>query len=409
MTDLTINRYVASGTQAQRLAFTPAPATPASGPSPLCIWYETDTGYTYLSANAAAWVRVNDGLPWKPNCRAATTGALAANTYANGTSGVGATLTGNANGALAAQDGVTLVANDRLLVKNEVAGENNGIYVVTQVGAGGTPYILTRATDADSGAELVNAVVKVSEGTTLADTEYQCTTNATITVGTTALTWSQPAAGGGLLAANNLSDVASATTSRTNLGVGTGDSPQFTAVNIGNASDTTVTRTGAGDIAVEGNALYRAGGTDVPVADGGTGASTAAGARSNLAVNKILIGFEIDGGGSTITTGFKGYGPRVSVAHTITKATALSVDSAGPATSCSITIDVWADTYANFPPTSGDKISASAPVSLSSATKSEDSTLTGWTTSIAADSIYGFSVASVTGAKKVLILMEATF
>lgn len=69
---------------------------------------------------------------------------------------------------------------------------------------------------------------------------------------------------------------------RTNLGVGTGDSPQFTAINLGHASDTTIARTGAGDIAIEGNAVYRAGGTDVAVADGGTGASTAAGAATNL-------------------------------------------------------------------------------------------------------------------------------
>ena len=69
----------------------------------------------------------------------------------------------------------------------------------------------------------------------------------------------------------------------TNLGLGTGDSPQFTAVNIGHATDTTITRTGAGDIAVEGNTIYRAGGTDVPVTDGGTGASTASGALTNLA------------------------------------------------------------------------------------------------------------------------------
>jgi hypothetical protein len=71
-------------------------------------------------------------LAWKQPARAKTAAALAANTYANGTSGVGATLTGNANGALAAVDGVTLAANERVLVDQESAGSHNGIYVVTQ-------------------------------------------------------------------------------------------------------------------------------------------------------------------------------------------------------------------------------------------------------------------------------------
>jgi hypothetical protein len=136
-----------------------------------------------------------DTLSWKQPVRAKTTAALAANTYSNGSSGVGATLTGNANGALAAQDGVTLAVGERLLVDHESTGSRNGIYKITQVGDGSHPYILTRTTDADSGAELVNATVKVSEGTTFADQEWQCTTNATITVGTTALVFAQ--AGGG--------------------------------------------------------------------------------------------------------------------------------------------------------------------------------------------------------------------
>tara|TARA_Y100000593_G_scaffold93907_1_gene190552 strand:+ start:14355 stop:16286 length:1932 start_codon:yes stop_codon:yes gene_type:complete len=74
----------------------------------------------------------------------------------------------------------------------------------------------------------------------------------------------------------------SGATLRTSIGVGTGDSPQFTGIELGHATDTTITRTGSGDIAIEGNAVYRAGGTDIPVTDGGTGASNASGARSNL-------------------------------------------------------------------------------------------------------------------------------
>jgi hypothetical protein len=130
-------------------------------------------------------------LAWKQPVRAKTTAALAANTYANGTAGVGATLTATANGALAAQDGVTLVVNDRLIVDHEATGSHNGIYKVTQLGDGSHPYILTRASDADEAAELVNAAAKISEGATFADQEWQCTNNVTVTVGTTALIWAQ--------------------------------------------------------------------------------------------------------------------------------------------------------------------------------------------------------------------------
>ncbi len=116
------------------------------------------------------------GLSWKTAVRAATT--------ANGT-----LASAFANGQTI--DGVTLATGDRILIKNQTTGSQNGIYIVA---ASGAP---TRATDADSGAELVNASVMVSEGTTLADTQWTCSTNAPITPGTTSLTFAQVNVGGG--------------------------------------------------------------------------------------------------------------------------------------------------------------------------------------------------------------------
>lgn len=60
-----------------------------------------------------------------------------------------------------------------------------------------------------------------------------------------------------LNADRNFADVASTSTSRTNLGLGTGDSPQFTAIELGHASDTTIARSAAGVVTVEGNRLAR--------------------------------------------------------------------------------------------------------------------------------------------------------
>jgi hypothetical protein len=68
--------------------------------------------------------------------------------------------------------------------------------------------------------------------------------------------WDTLAGGGDMLASNNLSDVANAATARTNLGLGSGNSPQFTGIEVGNASDTTLTRDSAGVIAVEGVPLF---------------------------------------------------------------------------------------------------------------------------------------------------------
>jgi hypothetical protein len=116
---------------------------------------------------------------------------------------------------------------------------------------------------------------------------------------------------------------------------------------------------------------------------------------------KANIQFVIDGGGSEITTGVKGY-LEIPFACTITKATLLA-DQSG-----SIVVDIYKDSYANFPPIVGDKITASAPPTISSATKSQDSTLTGWNKSIGAGDILGFNVNSVTTITRVTISLEVT-
>jgi hypothetical protein len=89
-----------------------------------------------------------------------------------------------------------------VLVDHEATGSHNGIYKVTQLGDASHPYILTRTTDADSGAELVNATVKISEGSTFADQEWQCTTNATITVGPTTTRCVSASVSGGVATVN---------------------------------------------------------------------------------------------------------------------------------------------------------------------------------------------------------------
>lgn len=107
------------------------------------------------------------------------------------------------------------------------------------------------------------------------------------------------------------------TATRASLGLATSDSPQFAAINFGHASDTTVTRPSAGDISVEGNIIYRAGGTDVPITDGGTGSSTAAGARTNLGL----------GTSATVDTGTSG--TKVALTDGANTWSALNTFSAG--------------------------------------------------------------------------------
>ena len=132
---------------------------------------------------------VAEGLHVHAPSAAATTGTLASITggtvtYNNGTAGVGATLTLSV--ALTVLDGYTLLNGDRVLVKNEVASANNGIYTWA---TGGT--VLTRATDFDTAAEMASGdFTFVTNGTLYANTGWVQTDPVTV-VGTSPVTWVQ--------------------------------------------------------------------------------------------------------------------------------------------------------------------------------------------------------------------------
>lgn len=129
-----------------------------------------------------------NGITWKEAVEAATTVNLTA-TYANGTAGVGATLTNSGTQVAFAVDGYTASLNDRILVKNQTTQLQNGIYTVTNLGSGSTNWVLTRSLDMDTPAEVPAATVLVEEGTVNADSGWVCTTQPPVTIGTTAITF----------------------------------------------------------------------------------------------------------------------------------------------------------------------------------------------------------------------------
>jgi hypothetical protein len=187
---------------------------------------------------------VAQGLDTKPSVRIATV----ANITLSGSQSI---------------DGITVVANDRVLVKDQTTPAQNGIYVVA-AGA------WARATDADSWTELVSAYVFVEQGTVNAESGWVCSVDAGGTLGTTAVTWvqfsgaGQITAGGGLTKTGNTLDV----------GAGAGITVNVDSVQVANNGITNaMIADGAIDLAT----------ADVigtlPVVRGGTGQATQKAAR----------------------------------------------------------------------------------------------------------------------------------
>ena len=191
-----------------------------------------------------------------------------------------------ANGTLATAfsntsviDGVTLATGDRILVKNQSTGSENGIYTVN---ASGAP---TRATDANTSAKVTAGMFTfVSEGTVNGNAGFVLTTDDAITLDSTSLTFTQFSGAGQIIAGNGLSksgNTLSALADGSTLTIGaSGIKVSSSGITSTELASNSVTSAAMADASVELNTATVTG--TLPVANGGTGGTTAATARAGI-------------------------------------------------------------------------------------------------------------------------------
>ena len=258
-------------------------------------------------------------------------------TYANGTAGVGATLTNAGAQAALVLDGVTLSVADRVLIHQQTTQTQNGIYVVTTVGSGATNWVLTRSSDANTYAAASatalgeGSTVFVQQGTVGAGTTYTCNTSGTITFGTTNITFVEIAS----------AQIYSA---------GTGLTLTGTQFSLTTPVATTLGGTGLTTFGATNRALFSSGTTTLtagtlPVAAGGTG-------QTSYTDGQLLVGRTSDGElvKATLTAGTS-----ISVSN---GAGSITVTNTAPDQVVSLTgggTTVITGSYPNFNITSNDQ------------------------------------------------------
>ena len=329
MSDTSYQTYQHYGTAAERAAFTPSPPAGATNPQPIYVWYETDTGDTYLydtswhllaSAGGGGITALTGDVTAGPGSGSqAATIAASAVTNAKMANMADQTIKGNDSGGAAAPQDLTA---------NEVS---------TVLDGATDPFVRTSAVGAGGITELTGDVTAGPGSGSQA---------ATIPADTVTYAKMQNMATGKVLGRGN---------------TGSGDIEELT---LSNGIETTTTP----------------------------------GLRLNSTIRTRSVAFVVDGGGSAITTGIKG-DFRFPIAGTIIKNT-VQGDQSG-----SIVLDVYKGTFAtNSSPSVS--ICAAAKPTVTATVNSEDSTLTGWTTSISAGDCLRVNVDSISTMTRVTLTLD---
>ena len=237
----------------------------------VCAGTTSSGAYQQLTLGTASQVLMSNGagalpsweslpgmsnITWKNAVAAASTTALTV-TYANGTAGVGATLTNAGAQAAFAVDGVTVPVNGRVLIKNQASDFQNGIYTVTTAGSGATNWVLTRATDYNAAAVIsVGDMVFVTAGTVNGAQQFWQTQTVTAIGTGNPIDFTEFAGEGVLTVSGTANRITSTGTSAITI--------DLAATYVGQASITTLGTITTG--------VWN--GTTIAVANGGTGAAT---------------------------------------------------------------------------------------------------------------------------------------
>jgi len=309
--------------------------------------------------------------------------------YNNGTAGVSATLTATANGTLVI-DSTVAQAAQRVLIKDCDDQAENGIYVVTTVGTASTPYVMTRASDADTyGQQGANSLDEGSYffttgGTTQKGAAYVCNTAGTITFGTTPITFAEFSQAQVYSAGNGISITLGSIALNTPVTVASGGtglttSPANGQLLIGNGSNYTLSTLTAGS----GVSITNSAGSITLSATGLGGTVTAVTATGPLASS----------GGTT---------PDISIANS-TGTGSVVLDQGATISSATITAAVSASittitgSSANITTVTGTTARfSSAAITQLSGTSAGITTVSGTTTTFSSGTITQFGATSAT-------------